>query len=166
MASAAIAELGGSGVPELVAKLAATPGWVARAALAVMARLSPAPSHRELAGLELRARDDPLPAWAEAFDDVAVAAVVQVVDPLGDADLLLLELRWPEAAPLVLLLLIDHNLGSTIKLGAVLGRSIDGLITSFEELAEDNPLHLTLSPADARSIVEAAGLGLTVLADG
>lgn len=157
MASAAIAELGRSGVPELVAKLAATPGWVARAALAVMARLSPEPSHRELASLELRARDEPLPTWAERFDDVVVTAVVQVVDPLGDADLLLLELRWPDAEPLVLLLLIDHNLVSTIKLGAVLERSIDRVLTSFTELADDEPVRLGLTPADARSIIEAAG---------
>lgn len=157
MASAAIAELGGSDVPERVAKLATTPGWVARAALAVIARLSPTPSDRELASLELRARDEPLPAWAERFDDVVVTAMAQVVDPLGDADLLLLEVRWREAEPLVLLLLIDHNLGSTIKLGAVLGRPIERFLTSFAELTEDEPVRLTLTPADARSIIETAG---------
>ena len=84
--SAAVAEPGPAGVSGLITRLAATPGWVARAALAVVARLTLEPADRELASLEVRARDEPLPAWVERFDDVVLSAVVQLRDPLGDAD--------------------------------------------------------------------------------
>lgn len=157
MASAAVAEAGRAGVAELIATLAATPGWVARAALAVVARLAPEPADRELAGLEVRARNEPLPVWAERFDDVVVGGAVQVSDPLGDADVLMVPLQWPDAEPIAALLLIDHNLGSTIKIGAVLERPLDALLASFEEHAEHEPIRTPLTPPEVRAIVEAAG---------
>lgn len=166
MASAAVAEPGGANVPELIATLAATSGWVARAALAVIARLLVEPTDRELASLEVRARDEPLPAWAGRFDDVVVSDVVQLRDSLGDAGLLFLELQWPEAQPIAVVLLIDHNLGSAIKLGVVLGGPIDTLLAAYDgDAAEDEPVRTALTLADARSMIEAAGW-LPSLADG
>lgn len=42
----------------------------------------------------------------------------------------------PKRSPSCSWLLIDHNLGSTIKLGAFLERPIDSLLTSFAQQAE------------------------------
>lgn len=156
IASAVAAHLDGPAVAELAARLAAGGGTATRANLAVLARLLPEPLDRELAGLELGASDAPLPGWADRFDEVDVAAVVQLRDPLGDAVILVLELRWPDTAPVVLVLLVDHNLGSTIKVAALLSRSMDALLASFAAETEDELVRTALATADARAMIEVA----------
>lgn len=153
MTSAVAADSDGPEVADLISRLADTGAWVG---LALLARLLPEPADRDLAGFELGAADGPLPGWVERFDDVDVAAVVQLADPLGDADLLVIELRWPDAPPLVLALLVDHNLGSTIRGAALVDRSAEAFLAGFAAEAEDELIRTAPTMADARSMIEAA----------
>lgn len=98
----------------LVEALLAIDAWEAQLLARLMGQLS---TDAELTALvdERLPRAIAAPPWVLSLDETTVTAALRSTDPLGDADNVVVELRLPDATPVCLISLVDHNLGSAVK---------------------------------------------------
>ncbi len=132
------------------------------AALHVIAALT---DDEDLAGRirrTLQLRRHPVPRAVRDLPKIGVKRVVEMTEPFGDGDDLLLDLRGAGVTA-TFVVYVDHNLGTVVKDGFVVPAALDEMIADLRR--QPGAAHLSfaeMDPAEARTkLSEAIGRGLT-----
>lgn len=135
------------------------------ALLAALAHLTGADTTRARIKKELARRAAPLPAWLEHLDQAQAYRCVEMGHVLGDGDNVIVGVRLHRGHELSIVTYIDHNMGSLVKDGFVVARSLDDVISSMQSMSQDPDItfaELDLADAKAR-ITEAISIGAMTL---
>ncbi|MEZ5225158.1 MAG: hypothetical protein R2710_00385 [Acidimicrobiales bacterium] len=107
---------------------------------------------------------DWLPTWLRRIDDATVEHGFELVDVLGDADQLTLEVRFPGGKVFSIVVLIDNNQGVVVTDGFAVPMDLDDLSRVIDEGLEDGMSRRPLDLAVARArIAEAIDLGFNTV---
>lgn len=102
-------------------------------------------------------RFDPLPGWLASLDKASVYRAVEMTDPLGDGEEIMLGVRLATKDEFTLLLYIDHNLGTVVKDAVGVPAPISAVVDQMDASKIDPDVRLrTFDLADARARLEEA----------
>jgi Domain of unknown function (DUF6398) len=105
----------------------------------------------------LGTRRHPLPGWLASLRGTSVCRAVEMTDPLGDGDDVLLGVRLASGHEFCLLVYIDHNMGTVVKDGFTAAGNVDDLVTRLREKSVDPDIRFAeLDLADARARLDEA----------
>jgi hypothetical protein len=130
------------------------------ALLAALAVLSGDGERRKRAYQEIADRAHPLPRWlAELPATEAEPRAIELPDPFGDGETLLVSVTLPGGHPLTAIVVVDHDLGTAVADGHILPLTLDQVVRTATSSASDDdedPAPRPIEPADARARVTEA----------
>jgi hypothetical protein len=99
-------------------------------------------------------RTHSLPPWVDALGDAVVTRVTMGVDPFGDDENQMIEVRWPDGSVMTGIVLLSHSLGGTVRDGFTVPVPIDSVLDVSSD--PHGPRFEAIDPADSRARIEDA----------
>jgi hypothetical protein len=154
---AAAADAGHVSLEELAVSFAAVDEPETSALLACIGQMATDELVRARARRALATRWHPLPDWLAHLRGTTVHRAVEMTDPLGDGDDVILGIRLASGREFCLLAYIDHNMGTVVKDGFAVPGNVDDLLAQIRERSTDPDIRFAeLDRADARARIDAA----------
>jgi Domain of unknown function (DUF6398) len=121
------------------------------ALLACLSGLLPEEMLRAQARRALLARGDVLPSWLQDLNRSSVYRAIEMTHALGDAEDIVLGVRFQDGQEITIVVFIDHNLGTVVKDSFPISEPIDQLVAFAQEKNDDPDFSWDeLDLADAR----------------
>jgi Domain of unknown function (DUF6398) len=113
----------------------------------------------------LAKRAHPLPDWLARLGETQVYRAVEMVEALGDGDDLLLGVRLPNGNEIVLVVYIDHNMGTVVKDAFAVPGTLADVLRAIRARSDKRDVTFSdISLADAKArAVDAVEVGARML---